>query len=44
LARPRERPVTNVVAMLVFLLTLVPIYLAQRFTSQAGGGEATQDS
>jgi putative spermidine/putrescine transport system permease protein len=34
LARPRERPVTNVIAMLVFLLTLVPIYLAQRLTAE----------
>jgi putative spermidine/putrescine transport system permease protein len=33
LARPRERPVTNVIAMLVFLLTLLPIYLAQRLTA-----------
>ncbi len=33
LARPRERPVTNVVAMLVFLITLIPIYLAQRLTA-----------
>jgi len=32
LARPRERPVTNVIAMLVFLITLIPIYLAQRLT------------
>ncbi|MGE5249684.1 MAG: ABC transporter permease [Bacteroidota bacterium] len=35
LARPRERPVTNVIAMLVFLLTLVPIYLAQRLTAES---------
>ncbi len=35
LARPRERPVTNVVAILVFLITLFPIYLAQRFTAQS---------
>ena len=34
LARPRERPVTNVIAMLVFLITLLPIYLAQRMTSE----------
>ena len=33
LARPRERPVTNVIAMLVFLITLIPIYLAQRLTA-----------
>ena len=35
LARPRERPVTNVIAMIVFLLTLVPIYLAQRLTAES---------
>jgi putative spermidine/putrescine transport system permease protein len=34
LARPRNRPVTNVVAMLVFLITLLPIYLAQRLTAE----------
>ena len=42
LARPRERPVTNVVAMLVFLLTLVPIYFAQRLTTQAADTEGQQ--
>jgi len=35
LARPRERPVTNVVAMLVFAITLIPIYLAQRLTTES---------
>ncbi|MGC8857226.1 MAG: ABC transporter permease [Anaerolineae bacterium] len=35
LARPRERPVTNVVAMLVFFITLFPIYFAQRLTAQS---------
>jgi len=39
LARPRERPVTNVVAMLVFLITLVPIYFAQKFTTRAADTE-----
>jgi putative spermidine/putrescine transport system permease protein len=39
LARPRERPVTNVVAMLVFLMTLIPIYFAQRLTSEAADTE-----
>lgn len=43
LARPRERPVTNVVAMLVFLITLIPIYLAQRLTSEAGDSEGQQN-
>ena len=39
LARPRDRPVTNVVAMLVFLLTLIPIYFAQKLTSQTADTE-----
>jgi len=33
LTRPRDRPVTNVVALFVILLTMVPIYLANRLTS-----------
>jgi putative spermidine/putrescine transport system permease protein len=32
LTRPRDRPVTNVVALFVILLTAVPILLANRFT------------
>lgn len=39
LARPRNRPVTNVVAMLVFLITLIPIYLAQRLTADTSDTE-----
>ena len=39
LARPRNRPVTNVVAMFVFLITLIPIYLAQRLTAETGDTE-----
>lgn len=35
LTRPRDRPVTNVVAMLVLLITFVPIFLAQRLTADA---------
>lgn len=35
LTRPRDRPVTNVVAMLVMLITFVPIFLAQRITAQS---------
>jgi len=41
--RPRQRPVTNVVAVFVIAVTLVPILLAQRLTSGtesvAGGGK-----
>jgi putative spermidine/putrescine transport system permease protein len=42
LARPRERPVTNVVAMLVFLMTLIPIYLAQRLTAETADTEGNK--
>lgn len=38
LVRPRARPVTNVVAMLVIAVTFVPILLAQRLTRDAGAG------
>jgi putative spermidine/putrescine transport system permease protein len=36
LTRPRARPVTNVVAVLVIAVTLVPILLAQRLTREPG--------
>ncbi len=43
LVRPRQRPVTNVVAMLVVLVTLLPILLAYYLTRDgdqvAGGGK-----
>ncbi len=32
LTRPRQRPVTNVVALLVVVMTFIPIFLAYRFT------------
>jgi putative spermidine/putrescine transport system permease protein len=32
LTRPRDRPVTNVAAIIVMLTTLIPIYLAYRWT------------
>jgi putative spermidine/putrescine transport system permease protein len=35
LVRPRNRPVTNVVAMFVVLITFIPIILAQRYASKA---------
>ena len=38
LVRPRQRPVTNVVAVLVIAVTFVPILLAYRLTR---GGEGT---
>lgn len=35
LFRPRERPITNVVAVMVILVTLIPILLAYRLTKPA---------
>ena len=37
--KPRDRPLTNVAALLVVLLTTIPILLAQRLTAQAGDVE-----
>jgi putative spermidine/putrescine transport system permease protein len=37
LTRPRDRPVTNVVAIFVILLTFIPILVAHRLTRDAGG-------
>jgi len=34
LTRPRDRPVTNVVAFFVILITIIPIFLAQRLTAE----------
>ncbi|HEY3209662.1 MAG TPA: ABC transporter permease [Actinomycetota bacterium] len=34
---PRTQPAVNVVAMAVILLSIVPVYLAQRLTSETGG-------
>ncbi len=43
LVRPRQRPVTNVVAMLVFIATFIPIliayYLTRGGSETAGGGK-----
>jgi putative spermidine/putrescine transport system permease protein len=43
LFRPRDRPVTNVVAIFVMLVTFIPIVLAQRLTRETddlhGGGK-----
>ena len=35
LSRPRQRPVTNVAAVFVILLTSIPILIAARLTRQA---------
>jgi putative spermidine/putrescine transport system permease protein len=37
LTRPRDRPVTNVVAIVVIMLTFVPILIAHRLTRESGG-------
>src|SRR5215208_3987068 len=37
--RPRNRPVTNVTAMLVVLLTTLPLLIAQRMTAQSSDTE-----
>ena len=35
LTRPRERPVTNVVAMFVMLITFLPIFFAQKISAES---------
>ncbi len=37
LTRPRDRPVTNVVALFVMMITFLPILLAHRFTQDRDG-------
>jgi putative spermidine/putrescine transport system permease protein len=39
LTRPRDRPVTNVAAMFVILITFLPIVLAQRISAQSSDTE-----
>ena len=39
LSRPRDRPVTNVVATFVILLTFLPIFFAQRLSAQSSNTE-----
>ena len=36
--RPTQLPVVNVVALVLVLLSIIPVYLAQRIASDAGGG------
>jgi len=36
--RPRDLPVVNVVALVLIILSIIPVYLAQRISSEAGGG------
>lgn len=42
LTRPRDRPVTNVVALFVVLIMAVPILLAQRISAQDGDGHISR--
>ncbi len=44
LFRPRDRPVTNVVAVIVMAMTFVPILLAQRLTRGVGGLAPRRDT
>ena len=37
LSRPKQLPVVNVVAVIVILLSIVPVYFAQRLTDQEPG-------
>lgn len=41
--KPRNRPITNVTAMLVVLLTALPILLAQRLISRTSGETETRE-
>jgi putative spermidine/putrescine transport system permease protein len=39
LVRPRDRPITNVVATIVILITFLPIFLAQRISAESSDTE-----
>jgi putative spermidine/putrescine transport system permease protein len=42
LARPNQVPIVNVVAVLVVLISIIPVYLAYRLTREEGGGIAAR--
>ncbi len=42
LFRPNELPVVNVVAVIVILLSIIPVYFAHRLTREEGGTAATK--
>jgi putative spermidine/putrescine transport system permease protein len=42
LFRPNQLPIVNVVAVLVVLISIVPVYLAHRLTREEGGAAATR--
>jgi putative spermidine/putrescine transport system permease protein len=42
LARPNQVPIVNVVAVLVILISIIPVYLAHRLTREEGGAAAAR--
>jgi putative spermidine/putrescine transport system permease protein len=42
LFRPNELPIVNVVAVLVVLISIIPVYLAHRLTREEGGAAAAR--
>jgi len=38
---PNQRPIVNVVAMFLILMSVIPVYLAQRVSSETTGAAAT---
>lgn len=43
LSRPRDRPVTNVAALFVMLITFIPIFLAQRLSASSSATEGKSE-
>jgi putative spermidine/putrescine transport system permease protein len=41
LSRPNQLPIVNVVAVLVILLSFIPVYVAQRLSQESAGPVAT---
>ncbi len=42
LFRPNELPIVNAVAVLVILISIIPVYLAHRLTAEEGGTSAVR--
>ena len=38
LARPNQAPIVNVVAALLIVLSIIPVWLAQRLSADTSGG------
>jgi putative spermidine/putrescine transport system permease protein len=36
LARPNQSPIVNVVAVVVIVVSIIPVYLAERLTRESG--------